>query len=54
MQREYTPKEIADLIGGPHRDAGSLARTVEAFWPTIKAALENHDGPAVKPLPSNA
>ena len=37
-QPRYGPAEIVTLLEGPQR-AGSLARTVEAFWPTIKAAL---------------
>jgi hypothetical protein len=37
-QQRYGPAEIVTLLEGP-KLAGSLARTVEAFWPTIKAAL---------------
>jgi hypothetical protein len=37
-QPRYGPAEIATLLEGPQL-ARSLARTVEAFWPTIKAAL---------------
>jgi hypothetical protein len=34
----YGPAEIPTLLEGP-KLAGPLARAVEAFWPTIKAAL---------------
>jgi hypothetical protein len=37
-QPRYGPAEIVTLLEGQQL-AGSLARTVEAFWPTIKAAL---------------
>jgi hypothetical protein len=37
-QQRYGPAEIVTLLEGPQL-AGSLARTVEAFWPTTKAAL---------------
>jgi hypothetical protein len=46
--RAYTPSEIADLIGAPHT-AGSLAQTIEAFWPTIRDALKAYDHLPVVP-----
>ena len=52
--KTYTPAEIADALGGTEHTAGSLASTVAAFWPTIKAALLHYDGATnsrrVKPI----
>lgn len=38
----YTPSEIVGFLEGP-QTAGCLARTIEAFWPTIKAALIEYE-----------
>lgn len=48
-----SPKEIAEALGDEHT-AGSLAATVAAFWPTIKAALlvyERDHPKKVRPKP---
>lgn len=37
--KTYTPKQIAAMLGDGPQDAVDLADTVDAFWPTIKAAL---------------
>jgi hypothetical protein len=51
----YSPKDIVNQLEMGHT-AGSLAATVAAFWPTIRAALLAYDkithSRKVRPIPS--
>lgn len=38
----YSPADIVEQLEAEH-DAGHIAVVVEAFWPTIKAALLAYD-----------
>lgn len=48
MAKKFTPAEIAEQFERPMQ-SGEVARLVDAFWPTIKAALLAYDAKAVAP-----